>query len=94
MSAIEPGAQLMVGINARIADGTDTSWLYDVPFERLDGRVRKWVTLNEPIVFLLGGYLGGLIPPGQRRFAQRGPPPLPNRSPLSNALSAPLEKNP
>ncbi|HYX19389.1 MAG TPA: family 1 glycosylhydrolase [Thermoanaerobaculia bacterium] len=31
--------------------------------------VRHWVTLNEPIVFLLGGYLGGLIPPGQRRFA-------------------------
>jgi len=30
--------------------------------------VRLWVTLNEPIVFLLGGYLGGLIPPGQRRF--------------------------
>jgi len=31
--------------------------------------VRLWVTLNEPIVFLLGGYLGGLIPPGLRRFA-------------------------
>ncbi len=28
-----------------------------------------WVTLNEPIVFLLGGYLGGLIPPGRRSFA-------------------------
>ena len=31
--------------------------------------VRTWVTLNEPIVFLLGGYLGGLIPPGRRNFA-------------------------
>ncbi len=31
--------------------------------------VRTWVTLNEPIVFLLGGYLGGLIPPGQKSFA-------------------------
>jgi beta-glucosidase len=31
--------------------------------------VRYWVTLNEPIVFVLGGYLGGLIPPGQRRFS-------------------------
>jgi beta-glucosidase len=31
--------------------------------------VRHWVTLNEPIVFVLGGYLGGLIPPGQRRFS-------------------------
>jgi beta-glucosidase len=25
--------------------------------------------LNEPIVFVLGGYLGGLIPPGERRFS-------------------------
>ncbi|MDQ1286439.1 MAG: Lipid isoglutaminyl synthase (glutamine-hydrolyzing) subunit MurT [Actinomycetota bacterium] len=39
LAMIEPGAQLIVGINARIADGTDTSWLYDVPFERLRGRV-------------------------------------------------------
>ena len=36
--------------------------------DALGPRVRLWVTLNEPIVFLLGGYLGGLIPPGQRRF--------------------------
>lgn len=27
------------------------------------------MTLNEPIVFLLGGYLGGLIPPGRSSFA-------------------------
>lgn len=38
LAMIEPDSQLMVGINARIADGTDTSWLYDVPFERLEGR--------------------------------------------------------
>ena len=38
LAMIDPGSQLMVGINARIADGTDTSWLYDVPFERLAGR--------------------------------------------------------
>ncbi|HYT31955.1 MAG TPA: family 1 glycosylhydrolase, partial [Thermoanaerobaculia bacterium] len=31
--------------------------------------VRFWVTLNEPIVFVLGGYLGGMIPPGRRSFA-------------------------
>jgi len=31
--------------------------------------VRTWVTLNEPIVFVLGGYLGGMIPPGQKSFA-------------------------
>ena len=30
--------------------------------------VRIWVTLNEPIVFLLGGYLGGMIPPGKKSF--------------------------
>jgi beta-glucosidase len=35
--------------------------------------VRYWVTLNEPIVFVLGGYLGGLIPPGVRRFSSAAP---------------------
>ena len=30
---------LVVGINARIADGRDPSWLWDVPFERLRGRM-------------------------------------------------------
>jgi beta-glucosidase len=30
--------------------------------------VRTWVTLNEPVVFLLGGYLAGLIPPGVSSF--------------------------
>lgn len=39
LTMIEPDAVLAVGINARIADGTDTSWLYDVPFEHLEGRV-------------------------------------------------------
>ncbi|MHB8826943.1 MAG: MurT ligase domain-containing protein [Acidimicrobiales bacterium] len=35
-----PG-EVWVAINARIADGRDPSWLYDVPFERLRGhRVR------------------------------------------------------
>ncbi len=29
---------LVVSINARIADGADPSWLWDVPFERLAGR--------------------------------------------------------
>jgi UDP-N-acetylmuramyl tripeptide synthase len=29
----------VVGINARIADGRDPSWLWDVPFERLAGRL-------------------------------------------------------
>jgi lipid II isoglutaminyl synthase (glutamine-hydrolysing) len=29
----------VVGINARVADGHDPSWLWDVPFERLAGRV-------------------------------------------------------
>ena len=31
-------APLIVAINARIADGHDPSWLWDVPFERLAGR--------------------------------------------------------
>ncbi|MGH9087140.1 MAG: DUF1727 domain-containing protein [Acidimicrobiales bacterium] len=34
-----PGAgPVVVGINARVADGRDPSWLWDVPFERLRGR--------------------------------------------------------
>ena len=37
--------------------------------DALGPRVRLWVTLNEPIVFLLGGYLGGKIPPGRSSFA-------------------------
>lgn len=39
LTMIEPDSVLAVGINARIADGTDTSWLWDVPFERLAGRM-------------------------------------------------------
>jgi UDP-N-acetylmuramyl tripeptide synthase len=31
-------APLVIGVNARAADGRDTSWLWDVPFERLRGR--------------------------------------------------------
>jgi lipid II isoglutaminyl synthase (glutamine-hydrolysing) len=30
---------VVVGINARIQDGRDPSWLWDVPFERLQGRL-------------------------------------------------------
>jgi UDP-N-acetylmuramyl tripeptide synthase len=30
---------VVVGINARVADGRDPSWLWDVPFERLQGRL-------------------------------------------------------
>ena len=30
--------RLLIVINAEIADGKDTSWLWDVPFERLQGR--------------------------------------------------------
>jgi CobQ-like glutamine amidotransferase family enzyme/UDP-N-acetylmuramyl tripeptide synthase len=29
---------IVIGINARVADGHDPSWLWDVPFERLAGR--------------------------------------------------------
>jgi UDP-N-acetylmuramyl tripeptide synthase len=34
----ERGACVVVAINARAADGTDPSWLWDTPFERLRGR--------------------------------------------------------
>ncbi|MHB1924286.1 MAG: MurT ligase domain-containing protein [Acidimicrobiales bacterium] len=33
-----PPSPVVVAINARIADGRDPSWLWDVPFERLAGR--------------------------------------------------------
>ena len=33
-----PAAPVVLSINARVADGFDTSWLWDVPFERLAGR--------------------------------------------------------
>jgi beta-glucosidase len=32
-------------------------------------KVRWWTILNEPIVFLLGGFVAGWIPPGRRSFA-------------------------
>lgn len=38
LSMLNPEAALAVGVNARTADGMDTSWLWDVPFERLAGR--------------------------------------------------------
>jgi UDP-N-acetylmuramyl tripeptide synthase len=34
-----PPRPVVVAINARIADGRDPSWLWDVPFERLAGRL-------------------------------------------------------
>ncbi|HZD66527.1 MAG TPA: MurT ligase domain-containing protein [Acidimicrobiales bacterium] len=33
-----PPAPVVLAINARVADGRDPSWLWDVPFERLAGR--------------------------------------------------------
>ncbi|MBF6556619.1 MAG: DUF1727 domain-containing protein [Acidimicrobiales bacterium] len=33
-----PDSPVVLSINARIADGLDTSWLWDVPFDRLAGR--------------------------------------------------------
>ena len=32
------GRAVVIGINSRLADGHDPSWLWDVPFERLAGR--------------------------------------------------------
>lgn len=44
-------------------------WFADygaVMFRKLDGRVKKWVTLNEPWVVTDGGYLHGALAPGHR----------------------------
>src|SRR6516162_5718089 len=35
---VQNDTPLVVSINARTADGTDPSWLWDVPYERLAGR--------------------------------------------------------
>lgn len=37
-------------------------------YKRLDGRVKKWVTLNEPWVITDGGYLHGALAPGHRNM--------------------------
>ena len=34
-----PPVPVVIGINAGVADGRDPSWLWDVPFERLQGRL-------------------------------------------------------
>jgi UDP-N-acetylmuramyl tripeptide synthase len=40
LDLIRPGPMpVVVGINARVQDGRDPSWLWDVPFERLAGRL-------------------------------------------------------
>jgi beta-glucosidase len=51
-------------LNPDIAD-----WFADyarVAYRRLDGRVKKWATLNEPWVVTDGGYLHGALAPGHR----------------------------
>ena len=47
------------------------TWFADyarVLFERFDGRVRFWTTLNEPWVVVDGGYLHGTLAPGHRNL--------------------------
>ncbi|MEP6484409.1 MAG: GH1 family beta-glucosidase [Rudaea sp.] len=51
-------------LNPDIAD-----WFADygtVMYNKLDGRVKKWATLNEPWVVTDGGYLHGALAPGHR----------------------------
>lgn len=51
-------------LNPDIAD-----WFADygsLMFRTLDGRVKRWVTLNEPWVVTDGGYLHGALAPGHR----------------------------
>ena len=53
-------------LNPDIAD-----WFADyseVMVRRLDGRVKKWATLNEPWVITDGGYLHGALAPGHRNL--------------------------
>lgn len=53
-------------LNRDIAD-----WFADYAeavFRRLDGRVKRWATLNEPWVVTDGGYLHGALAPGHRNL--------------------------
>ncbi len=53
-------------LNPEIAD-----WFADyaeVMFRRLDGRIKKWATLNEPWVVTDGGYLHGALAPGHKNL--------------------------
>ncbi len=46
-------------------------WFADyarIMFDALDGRVKKWITINEPWVVSDGGYLHGTIAPGHRNL--------------------------
>ena len=48
-------------------NGDIANWFADyasVLYRKLDGRVKKWVTLNEPWVVSDGGYLNGTLAPG------------------------------
>ena len=38
LQLLEPERQLVLALNARTEDGTDPSWIWDVPFEQLGGR--------------------------------------------------------
>jgi lipid II isoglutaminyl synthase (glutamine-hydrolysing) len=38
LPVLAPASSLLLVVNARVADGRDTSWLWDVPFERLPDR--------------------------------------------------------
>lgn len=53
-------------LNPDIAD-----WFADyasLVYRKLDGRVRRWMTLNEPWVIVDGGYLHGALAPGHRNL--------------------------
>ena len=50
---------------------TSPNWFAEyaqVMFRKLDDRVKKWVTLNEPWVVTDGGYLHGALAPGHRNL--------------------------
>src|SRR5258708_12844446 len=62
-------------LNPDVAD-----WFADYAsamYRRLDGRVKKWATLNEPWVVTDGGYLHGAIAPGHQNLYEPPPPPHP-----------------
>lgn len=55
----EPGTATILIVNARVADGMDTSWLWDVPFEDLTGRSIA-VTGDRRVDLALRLHVGGV----------------------------------
>src|SRR3546814_1670508 len=71
-------------------------WFADyarVLFDRLDGRVTRWVTINEPWVIADGGYLNGVLASGHRNRSEEHTSELQSLMRISYAVFCLKKKN-